>query len=160
MALANTLGAVFSLSFRDNNAKNSSMQFYFPASVNTLALALTRANALRDTVAALTNARIVGGNVSFILNEDTPGASVPESEVERKLIFPFVGANIRQRYTAELPSPLFTLEQPLTDMVDQANPDVLAFIQAVVANAVTNRGEALLNVDRGVYMDHRNRRRA
>lgn len=160
MALANTLGSVFSLSFRDNNGKNSSMQFYLPAAANTLTLALERANAIRDAAAALTNARITGGNVSFVLNEDDPGTSVPESEVERKLIFPFVGANIRQRYTAELPSPLFTLEQPLTDAVMQTDPAVLAFINAVIANATTNRGETLSNIDRAVYVDHRNRRRS
>lgn len=160
MALANTLGSVLTLTLRDNNNKPSPMRWYLPAAANTLALALTRANALRDAVAGLTNARIMKGSLTFLLDEDTPGASLPESEVERKLILPFIGANERQSFISELPSPIFSIEQALSDTVDQANALVQAYAAAVVANATTNRGEALVSLRGEVYIDHRNRRKA
>lgn len=160
MALANTLGATFTLTLRDNNGKKSPMRFYFPNTVNTLAAALTRANAIRDTVAALSNAVILGGAVNFVLDEGAGGTYVPESEVERKLILPFVGANVRQRFVSELPSPIFTIEQALSDTVDQANAAIAAYAAAVVANAVTNRGETLTGLSGEVYVDHRNREKA
>lgn len=160
MALAADLAPTVSLSLGDNNNKNSSMLFYLPASVTTIAAALTRANALRDAVADLTNARILGGSVNFPLTEDAPGAVVAESEVERKLVFPFRGANRRQTFVTEVPSAVFSVETTGTDVVDTTNAAVAAFIAAVIANAVTNRGEALASIGGRVYMDHRNRTNA
>lgn len=155
MALAQTLAPVLTIALSDNNGNKSSAKFSLPATVVTVAAALTRANAIRDALAALTNARIEGASLSYSLTEDAPGASVPESEVERKLVFPFVGATPRDRYRVELPSPLFNLELGLTDNVDPADPAVFAFVNAVIANAVTTHGDALTRLAKAPYVDHR-----
>lgn len=160
MALVSTLAPTFTLAFRDNNNKDSSMLFHLPTTVVTLADALTAANAIRDAVAPLTNARMLGGSVSYPLTEDAPIAFVPESEVERKLVLPFTSSG-RTVYSASLPSVIFGVEQSGTDIVDISNLDVAALITAVTANAVSNRGEALTGPLVGqVYVTHRNRRRS
>lgn len=157
MALFTGLAPTLTLNFRDNNNKTSSMLFYLPAAVDTIAEALTAANALRDAIRPLTNAALDGGSVSFPLGEDTPGAAVPESEVERKLFLSFRGANKRQSYITSIPSNVFSIETTGTDVVDQANPLVAAAIAAIIAQGVTNRGEALLTLAGYPYVDHRNR---
>lgn len=161
MALVATgLQPQFSMSFQDNNGNTSSMSFSFATATNTLALALTAGNALRDAVANLTNARILGGTVSFPLVEDAPTAWVPESEVERKLYVPFVGPNGRVVYSSEVPSPLFGLETAGTDIIDVANAAIAAYLVAVTTNARSNRGEALTSPLAGaMYIAHRGRGR-
>jgi hypothetical protein len=160
MALAADLSPTLTLTLGDNNGKQSNMLFYFPTTVTTIAAAITRANALRDAVAALTNARILAGAVNFSLSEDTPGSVLPESEVERKLVLPFRGANRRQTFVSELPSVIFGVETAGTDVVDATNAAVADYIAAVIANAVTNRGEAIVSLGTSPYIDHRNRRKA
>lgn len=157
MALFGGLSPTLTLNFRDNNNKQSSMLFYLPAAVDTLAEGLAAGNALRDAIAPLTNAALDGGSISFPLGEDAPGTAIPESEVERKLFLPFRGANKRQTYITSIPSNVFTIETAGTDVVDQANPLVAAAIAAIIAQAVTNRGEALLTLAGYPYVDHRNR---
>jgi len=155
MALIGGLAPVVTISLMDNNDNASSVKFFLPATVVTLAAALASANTLRDALVGLTNAVVQGASVAFPLSEDAPGAYVPESEVERKLIFAFEGANKRVKYSCQVPSPAFTLELPQTDVVDATTPEVLAFIQAVVANCVTMHGAALTNVVKAPYVDHR-----
>jgi len=161
MALVATgLQPQFSMSFQDNNGNTSSMSFSLAAATNTLALALTAGNALRAAVAALTNARILGGTVSFPLTEDDPAAWVAESEVERKLYVPFIGPNGRVVSITQVPSPLFTLETAGTDVIDVANASIAAYLTAVTTNARSNRGETLSSPLAGaVYIAHRGRGR-
>lgn len=161
MALTSVLGPTLSLLWQDNNGKNATQSFFFPATVNTVALALTRATAIRDAARAISNARLLGANLVFPLTEDDGGAAgVEESEVERKLVASWIGANRRQRFTSELPSPIFALELPLTDAINSTDPLYIAYANAIVANAVTNRGEELVSGDGAPYIDHRNRRRS
>lgn len=157
MALFSGISPTLTLNFRDNNNKVSSMLFYLPAAVDTIAEAVAAGNALRNAIAPLTNAALDGGSVSFPLGEDAPGVAIPESEVERKLFLPFRGANRRQTYVTSIPSSVFTIETAGTDVVDQANPLVAAAIAAIIAQGVTNRGEALLMLSNYPYVDHRNR---
>lgn len=154
MALVSTLGPVLTIGFTDNNERPASMRFFLPPSANTVALALGRANALRDAIRPLTNARITGASLAFPLDENDGGIAPPESESGRKLYTSFIGANKRQTYDSELPSAVFTLELPQTDTIDTTNADWLAFVAAVVANAVTSHNEALVRQEGRPYIDH------
>lgn len=152
---------VLTISFEDNNLKPSTAAWFLDATTTDLDVLITSANALRTAVLPLTNARITGASLTLGLDENAPAALPgPESEVERKLLLPFRGLKKVARYTSEVPSSVFTIEQTGTDNVDPANALVAAYIAAVLANARTNRGETLTLLDGVPYVDHRNRRRA
>lgn len=160
MALVRTLPGVLTFTLVDNNAKRSTVGFNVSADVDTIAEVLTAANALRDGIVGVTNARLESARFSFELDEDAPLAVIPpEAEVERKLIISLRGANKRQRADYEIPSPVAAIEQDNTDAVSGANGLVAALITAITTNATTNRGEALTTVAGPLYIDHRNRKR-
>lgn len=123
--------------FRDNNRKGASTGLFLPAGL-TLANAEARTGLLRDALVPLTNAQLTSANIRLFLSESTAtGAPPPESEVERKLVLTFATSNRRVKFTQEIPSPVFSLEQPNTDEVLITNPLLAAYVNAVTNGAFT-----------------------
>lgn len=124
-----------SFSFSDNNGLRASAGLYLPAAA-TVGDIDTFVTATRAPLLALTNARLLGANASFIYVEDVLGAVPPESEVERKLVLVFRTTNRRQRVKIEVPSPIFALERPGTNQVALDDPLVVAFAAQIIAGAI------------------------
>lgn len=159
MALVQVGGAVLTIAFRDNNGKRSGAQFRLPAAVVTVAEALTRGNAIRDAIAPLVDAEILGATLTFGMTEDASVAALPQSEVERKLVLSLSnGEEGPVRSTVRIPSPIADIEQANTDTVALSNALIVALSTALTNNVVTNRGEALTSVD-DAYVQHVSRKR-
>lgn len=123
--------------FRDNNRKGASTGLFLPAGI-TLVNAESRMGQLRDALVPLTNAQLVSGNIRVFLSESTAtGTPPPESEVERKLLLTFATTNRRVKFTQEIPSPVFALEQANTDVVALDNPLLAAYASAVTNGVFT-----------------------
>lgn len=113
---------VFSVSFafRDNNGKLAACSVYYPGTL-PYGDVVTAATALAADLQAISNAALVGINISGGLTEDAPITPQPESEVERKLRIP-LGTAIRENASSvEIPSPVFSIETPGTDVVSPTN---------------------------------------
>lgn len=103
--------------FQDNNGKTATMSLYaagllaFPLGVENM---LT---AIRQRITVLSDAALVGANVSRVYAENAPVDPIPaSSEVERKLRIPLT-TDIRSHSTyVEVPSPTFLIEQDGTDV--------------------------------------------
>lgn len=159
MALTQAGGAVVSIITEDNNGKQSSTQFPLDPEITTTAALLTAANAIRDAVAALSDAAIVGASVSFGYAEGATVVPAPESEVERKLVLSLSnGQRGPVKSVLRIPSPRASLETANTDNIDPANPTVAASVGVILNNTRTTRGEVLNTLD-DVYVTHVSRKR-
>lgn len=160
MALVNTLPFLVTFRFVDNNLKASNVSFNLAATVDTVAEVITAANALRDVIIPVVNARLEGASATVLLTENDPLTPIPaESEVERKLVIDMQGANRRARASFLIPSPVFTVEQNGTDVV-APSAAITALVEAIAAQAVTTHGAALVELAGPIYIDHRNRERS
>lgn len=163
MALVNTGDPIgLSFSFRDNNGNNASTSLYLPPAI-TVGFINDAITLIRDPLAALTNARLVGANANIIYTEDAPAVAPPESEVERKLVLIFGTGNRRQKVRVEVPSPVFGLESEGTDQVALDNPLVAALATAII-NGAFGPGNGFRSISNGditvlerAYIAHRNR---
>jgi hypothetical protein len=120
--------------FRDNNDKYSAVG----ASVGGLALfaeVQATADALAVALEAISNARLFSYSIERVFRNDVTTAPPPESEVERKLRIPLGTAAFPDVTYLEIPSPVFTIETPGTDIVDNANALVAAVIDEVLTGA-------------------------
>lgn len=151
-----------SFTFRDNNGNTSNSGLYLPNTLDVADIGVA-AGLLRGPMLALTNATLLGANLTLALVEDAPTVAPPESEVERKLVLVFRTASRRQRVRIEIPSPIFALEAEGTDQVSLANPLVAAFADVVINGAFgpANGARSISNGDvislERAYIAHRNR---
>lgn len=153
----------FSWLFRDNNYKDASVGLYLPAGIVTGGID-TWAAGTRAELLALTNARLIGANASYVYNETVETVAPPEAEVERKLVLVFGTALRGVNVSMEIPSPVFGLESPNTDEVSIDNPLVSAFAAAVINGAlgpgngpVSRTGIPIESIERA-YFSHRYRK--
>lgn len=123
-----------SYTFRDNNDKTSAVNVYFPEALDYAGV-LAAANSLAVDMQDVSNASIIGWRISRSVVENAAPAAPPESEVERKLRIPLGTVEFENASSMEVPSPVFSLEQPGTDVVASGN---LLLVQLV--NSLTNGG--------------------
>lgn len=151
--------------FRDNNGKTSSTSLSLTGSV-LFVEAQAAAAALADALQAVSNARLEDYSIGRTWTNDDTSPIPPESEVERKLRIPFGTAEFADITSLEIPSPVFGIETPGTDVVNPANPLVAAVIDAVLNGApgtdngfTTYYSDDLTRVGTPFVM-HRNRRKS
>lgn len=136
-------------SFRDNNGKRSALNLNFPSALTLtelLAIIVTGAGHLRS----VSDAAIVGVNLSAVYKETDTGllAAPTTSEVERKLRFNLGTTQRTRAATIEIPSPLFSLEQSGTDIVNQADAGVVALKDWLISGlALPGNGPVSVNGD-------------
>ncbi len=122
-------------SFRDNNgnvARTSiaaASGFLFN-DVNDAALLLATA------LEAISSARVIDYSINRTYQNSVTTTPPAESDVRRKLKMPFGTAEFPDVLSLEIPSPVFTIETPGTDIVDVANTLVANVINAVVDGPV------------------------
>lgn len=108
-----------SYSFRDNNGKTASVSANFSGAwliADVEARALGLANALQDA----SDAYLASYTITRRFLNDSVDPKNNSSEVERKLLITgYVGPRPRTSY--EVPSPIFGMEQPNTDLPNPAN---------------------------------------
>lgn len=149
--------------FRDNNGKTSSTGVSFPGALSFADLQ-TAASGLAVDLQDTSDAALVGYTISRSVIQDAPAIPAASSEVERKLYVPLGTATIPAASSITVPSPLFSLESPNTDVVDVANPLMLQLAGSLTLGGggggngvVTNRGEDITRVGAPVIV-HRARR--
>lgn len=118
MALV-ALPYVASYTFRDNNGKESTSQLQIQSTAAPAA-AIANAAQIATGLQALSNATLVRYSVSRVFEETEPASPVAESEVERKLVMVYK-ANNRQTVIVTVPSPIFGLELPGTNVINYSN---------------------------------------
>lgn len=106
--------------FKDNNGNTANFGLDYPASM-TYEEVLTAAGVLATALALLSDAKIIGYNISTSLLNDDPAAPAASSEVERKLMVTLGNtAGTKALATIQIPSPRFEAEQPRTDAVNDS----------------------------------------
>lgn len=116
--------------FQDNNFNQSTTSLLYRT---TLAYAdvLAEAALVATAAQALSDARLVSYTVQRKFFNDDTTAIPATAEVERKLSIGFSDATGFQKSRVEVPSPVFSIEQAGTDVVDPANPLVAALVTAI-----------------------------
>ncbi len=155
-------GVTATYTFRDNNGKESTCSFRLPTGI-PVADTVTAAESLVALLTPLSNAALVRYSISRDYFENTPPTPAVESEVERKLTMTF-RAGTGQTVIVNIPSPIFGLEIPNTDIVNQANPALQALIDAVVngiggVQFVSNAESNIVAYEGPSYIKHVYRRR-
>lgn len=152
-----------SYTFRDNNGKTSTAGAQFVGTL-TDAQVIAAAESLGTDLQDVSDASLVGYTISRSVVQDAPVVPALSSEVERKLLVPLGTAAIANASSISVPSPVFSLESPNTDVVDTANPLMAQLITSLTLGALgagngitTNRGEDITRVGVPVIV-HRTRR--
>lgn len=119
----------FNLTIEDRDKNKSRCTIPFPATV-TIADLITNLAAIEALVAALTDAYIVDGTISIDLKQTTVNATPPPetSDVERKGSFTFKTAVEGSFAKVEVPSIANTLVIDKTNLVNESDAAVAAFI--------------------------------
>lgn len=136
MALVAGLPWSVSFSFIDNNGNRAVTGVNYPEALD-FADVLTRATELATRLQAISNASLQVVSISRVLSENAAPVPQPESEVERKLRIP-LGTAVRQPGAAavEIPSPLFAIETPGTDVVPATNLLLSSVVAELTAGGV------------------------
>lgn len=150
-------------SFYDNNNNIASTGVHYPAS-RSYAEVVDDAQALAGLLEAISNARLSRIDIVSTLRNADVSMPPPESEVERKLSISMGSAQYPNSARLEVPSPIFGLEIPGTDVVNDDAPAWQALRAGLVGTvldpgggASDYRGVELTNVSRAVVV-HRNRK--
>lgn len=149
-----------SYTFRDNNAKESTSQVLIQAAAAPAA-AVAAAGNVATALSALSNAVLVRYSVARVFEEAEPATPPAESEVERKLVMVFK-ANNRQTVIVTVPSPIFGLELPGTNVINYDNATFATVRSLLLAGVdgtpfVSNAGSVLASFNQA-YISHRYRR--
>lgn len=117
MALSTDANWVMSVSMRDNNGKVATFSLYF-ASDQTVAEMDSNVLALYNQLPTVSDAQVAAISYMRQFVEMGPINPAATSEVERKLVIPLGTANALPGVTSvEIPSPIFGLEAPGTDVI-------------------------------------------
>jgi hypothetical protein len=128
------------LTITDNNGNKGSFAFNMPGALTAVAVqnALTT---LATSVQLIIDGAITSVNFSKVVFNDAPPATLASSEVERKLRIPLGTVKFEPGVTSvEIPSPLFTLEQPGTDVVVPAVGSPLADVVLFLTSGLVTPG--------------------
>jgi len=119
--------------------------------------AYTKVSAVATAAAALSNGQIYSISLSKGAFEDALNyATISESsDVERKLVVQMRGDDPNIKTKIEVPSVNNAFIVDGSNVADVNNATVAALVTALVANAVTNRGEALTMVQGVPHKIHR-----
>lgn len=119
----------FTLSLQDRDKNKGRAEITFPSTISVVDLTANLA-AIEALVAALTNAYIVDGSISIDLKQTTVNAGLPpeSSDVERKGSFTFKTAVEGSLAKIEIPSIDPTVVIDKTNIIDESNVAVAAFI--------------------------------
>lgn len=165
LILSNQVPIEVSFIFVDDEENRSSAKINLPTGLNDIQL-LATVQGLGDRLAALSNGKLISANATRKYTDAVAVAAVapPESEVERKGRFNFVGAgNVRS--SVEIPSVLLTLTPGKSDDIDLVNPLVVDFVDAMinialgVGNSPTDDKGNDLTALKSAYEMHRGRAR-
>lgn len=165
LALSNQVPIEVSYIFIDDEENRATCKINLPTGLDDIAL-LATVQALGTRLAALSNGRLVAANATRKYIDAVAQAAVapPESEVERKGRFNFVGAgNVKS--SVEIPSVLLTLTPGKSDDIDLTNAVVADFVDAMinvalgVGNSPTDDKGNDLTAVKGAYEMHRTRAR-
>jgi hypothetical protein len=118
-------------SFRDNNGQVSSTGLMLPGSL-AFADANTFAAAVAIQLQALSDAYLTGYFIQYGGTNDAADPLTDSSEVERKLSLTFDAGTYKNAYKMEIPSPIFAIEQPRTDVADVTNTALATFIASML----------------------------
>jgi hypothetical protein len=134
-----------SMQDRDKNRSNASIAFSSTISIADL---VTNLAAIEALVAALSDAYIVDGTISIDLRQTSlPAVPPPEtSDVERKGSFTFTTAVEGSFAKIEIPSISNGLVIDKTNLIDEANPAVAAFIAFMTGGLVGLTGNPVNGV--------------
>lgn len=152
-----------SFTFRDNNGNVANTSVYYPAS-RSYTEVVDDATALAGLLENISNARLIRfGIVTDFINADQSPPPA-ESEVERKLSVTMGSAAYPNSSRLEVPSPIFGLEIPGTDVVSEDNGQWQALRAGLVGTVLDPgggvsdyRGVELTNISRAVVV-HRGRK--
>lgn len=157
--------------FVDNNGNMAGVGVYYSAEeglgFSNIEAVRMAAESLASDLQAISNASLVKMTISRSVINDAPQAAAPESEVERKLVMSLSTAKHPNVSRVEVPSPVFTIEIPGTDMVHRDEPLVAALINELTAGLllpgngpVTYYGADIIKVEDPIYVAHRRRKPA
>lgn len=149
--------------FEDNNGNVANTSVHYPAS-RSYAEVVDDAQALAGLMEAVSNARLLHFGIVTTLNNADVSPPPPESEVERKLSITLGSDAYPNSTRLEVPSPIFGLEIPGTDVVNDDNAawqalraGLVGTVMAPGTGASDYRGVALTRVSRAVVV-HRSRK--
>lgn len=156
-------------SFEDNNGNTATVGVHYSAAeglgFSNIEAVRTAAESLAADLQAVSNASLTKMHITRSVINDAPQAAAPESEVERKLVMSLSTAKYPNVSRVEIPSPVFTIEIPGTDMVHRDEPLVAALINELTAGLVlpgngpvTYYGADIVGVEDPIYVAHRRRR--
>ena len=150
-------------SFYDNNDNFASTGVHYPAS-RSYEEVVDDAQALAQLLEAVSNARLARIDIIATLRNQDVSMPPPESEVERKLSITMGSAQYPNSARLEVPSPIFGLEIPGTDVVNDDNAQWQALRAGLVGTVMAPgtgvsdyRGVELTSVSRAVVV-HRSRK--
>lgn len=146
------------LTFVDNDGDKGRTSFYI-AGTEAYADAYTGAQAVGAAMQAISNGVLSGITLTRSAYEDALNFQTMSeaSEVQRKGVFTFKGVNPAVKTKLEVPSLNSAFVVDGAHVLNVADAAVQAVISAVIANATTNRAEALTEAADTPRKLHRNK---
>lgn len=135
MALFQNPFYTITVNFQDRDLNVGSTQIYVGNNVLVSEIITALDNIFVPGVTALSDATYIGWSISRGAVETTPALAPETSDVERKGIFTFVGANNRP-VTMQIPSIKNTLVVDRTNKINATDAAVVAFTNLMVDGAV------------------------
>jgi phospholipase/lecithinase/hemolysin len=123
------------VSFQDRDMNKGSVQLYVAASVLVADLISSLGSTIIPAIQALSDATVTGWSISRTAQENAPSLAAETSDVERKGVFTFRGANNRP-VTMQVPSIKNTLVVDRTNQINTADPVVTAFTEMVTNGTI------------------------
>lgn len=165
MAYTRSTTYVVTLTFQDRDNNKATTQFY-TSTANLVLEVITAIEAtIIPTIAALSDAVIIGWTISSAAEDLAPVIAPETSDVERKAVFSFRAEN-GASYVIQVPSVKNTLVVDGTNVLDVNNAVVAAFRDMVVSDAIlalirprTYLGGDITQLQRTPYKMHRASRR-
>lgn len=125
-----------SFSFKDNNGNLAVTHLDYPGDL-TYAEVVTAVQSMAAAMQAVSDARLISYGIHTSLLNDDVSAIASSSEVERKLSITLGNpAGTQKLATIQVPSPIFTLEQPRTDAIDETNGAWVTLRNALTAGGL------------------------
>lgn len=125
----------------DRDKNKSTVGFHVPTSVTVGALADQMGSSLLPAITGVSDAIIEGWSISMTASDHDAASLAPESaDVERKGVFSFRADN-GAPFVCQVPSIRNTLVVDETNIIDRANVNVLAFINAVTDPGLLELGK-------------------